>query len=62
MLHGFKLGADDYLTKPFDSEVLLAKITAIINRKESLLVDENEPEEFQIGTYKFDYKLRELVS
>lgn len=60
MLHGFKLGADDYLTKPFDSEVLLAKITAIINRKESLLVDENEPEEFQIGTYKFDYKLREL--
>lgn len=60
MLHGFKLGADDYLTKPFDSEVLLAKITAIINRKESLLVDENEPDEFQIGKYNFDYKLREL--
>ncbi|NNC86274.1 MAG: response regulator transcription factor [Bacteroidia bacterium] len=60
MLHGFKLGADDYLTKPFDSEVLLAKITAIINRKESLLVDENEPDEFTIGKYNFDYKLREL--
>lgn len=60
MLHGFKLGADDYLTKPFDSEVLLAKITAIINRKESLFVDEDEPLEFNIGKYHFDYKLREL--
>jgi two-component system OmpR family response regulator len=26
VLKGFKVGADDYLTKPFDSEVLLAKI------------------------------------
>jgi DNA-binding response OmpR family regulator len=32
VLKGFKLGADDYLTKPFDSEVLLAKIKAILNR------------------------------
>ena len=31
VLKGFKLGADDYLTKPFDSEVLLAKIKAILN-------------------------------
>ena len=29
VLRGFKIGADDYLTKPFDSEVLLAKIKAI---------------------------------
>ena len=31
-MRGFKIGADDYLTKPFDSEVLLAKIKAILNR------------------------------
>ena len=30
VLRGFKIGADDYLTKPFDSEVLLAKIKAIL--------------------------------
>ena len=34
IIHGYKLGADDYITKPFDSEVLLLKIKAIIkNRK-----------------------------
>ena len=35
VLKGFKLGADDYLTKPFDSEVLLAKIKAILNRSKA---------------------------
>jgi len=28
ILNGYKLGADDYITKPFDSEVLLHKIKA----------------------------------
>lgn len=31
-LKGYKLGADDYITKPFDSEVLLMKIHAILKR------------------------------
>ena len=30
VLKGFKIGADDYLSKPFDSEVLLAKIKSIL--------------------------------
>ena len=29
VLKGFKLGADDYISKPFDSEVLLAKIKMV---------------------------------
>ena len=33
VLKGYKVGADDYLNKPFDSEVLLLKIQAIIQRK-----------------------------
>jgi len=35
VLKGYKAGADDYLNKPFDSEVLLMKIRAIIQRKSS---------------------------
>ncbi len=31
IIAGYKLGADDYITKPFDSEVLLLKIKAILN-------------------------------
>jgi DNA-binding response OmpR family regulator len=36
-LKGYKAGADDYLNKPFDSEVLLMKIKAIIQRKALIL-------------------------
>ncbi|WP_400075662.1 response regulator transcription factor [Winogradskyella sp. R77965] len=32
-LKGYKLGAEEYITKPIDEEILLAKISAIINRK-----------------------------
>jgi len=31
VIKGYNLGADDYITKPFDSEVLLMKIKAILN-------------------------------
>ena len=33
VIKGYKVGADDYLNKPFDSEVLLMKIKAIVQRK-----------------------------
>src|SRR2546423_6746182 len=32
VLKGYKTGADDYLTKPFDTEVLLHKIEVILKR------------------------------
>lgn len=34
-LQGFKLGADDYLTKPFSMEVLLARIHAVLRRTDT---------------------------
>lgn len=34
-LHGFKVGADDYLTKPFSMEVLVARMEAILRRSHS---------------------------
>ena len=60
VLRGFKIGADDYLTKPFDSEVLLAKIKAILNRKNFYNAPESDIYEFEIGKFKFNSKLRFL--
>lgn len=40
MLHGFEIGADDYITKPFDSEVLFCKIRALLGR-----VDNNKEQD-----------------
>lgn len=59
IIEGFKLGADDYITKPFDSEVLLYKIRAIIKRNQKL-GSESYDNEFKIGKYTFDYELRLL--
>ena len=60
VLRGFKIGADDYLTKPFDSEVLLAKIKAILKRRNLIKVPEVEEFLFKIGKYNFNSKLRLL--
>jgi two-component system OmpR family response regulator len=49
VLKGYKAGADDYLNKPFDSEVLLMKIKAIIQRKSSDTKTEQVQHEFNIG-------------
>ena len=60
VLKGYKVGADDYLNKPFDSDVLLMKVKAIILRKAS--ENKNEPAkfEFQIGNFLLNSKLRFL--
>ncbi|MDX5446863.1 MAG: response regulator transcription factor [Bacteroidota bacterium] len=59
MLEGFRLGADDYLTKPFDAEVLLYKIKAVLNRGSRPVVDA-EDSQLIIGKYRYDTSLREL--
>ena len=60
VLRGFKVGADDYLSKPFDSDVLLAKIKAILNRQSSIEIPESEDYKFKIGIFSFNSKLRIL--
>jgi two-component system, OmpR family, response regulator len=58
ILKGYNLGADDYITKPFDTEVLLCKISAIIKRQSTSPVTNESI--FNIGTFRFDSKLRQI--
>ncbi len=60
VLKGYKIGADDYLTKPFDSEILLFKIKSIFKRKKLLSNKEPEQNHFNFSGFKFDSKLRTL--
>ena len=60
ILNGYRLGADDYILKPFDSEILLHKIKAILKRNVELNEKQNENFEFHIGKFHFNSKLREL--
>ena len=61
VLKGYKIGADDYLTKPFDSEILLAKIKSILNRKPIIANDKDDSFEFKFGEFNFNSKLRILT-
>ena len=58
ILKGYNVGADDYITKPFDTEVLLCKIQAIIKRQSA--PNETEENSFLLGIYQFDSKLRTI--
>lgn len=59
IIDGFKLGADDYITKPFNSEELLYRISAVLKRGRMKI--NNQQKEFEIGKYHFNYKTRILT-
>lgn len=58
ILRGYNLGADDYITKPFDTEVLLCKIQAILKRESPQTGLEKV--QFVIGSYEFNSVLRQI--
>lgn len=60
-LKGYGLGADDYITKPFDEDELLWRIKAIVNRTR-LPEPEEAGEPFHLGKYTFVYDNHSLTS
>jgi DNA-binding response OmpR family regulator len=60
-IRGFQSGADDYVTKPFETFELLYKIKAILRRSQSQSTN-NKDALFQIGGFQFDFKNQTLVN
>lgn len=61
VLEGFKIGGDDYITKPFNSEELLFRVKAVMRRSTKPEENLENQREFIIGDYHFDYALRILT-
>lgn len=59
-LIGLRLGADDYLTKPFSIEELQLKIEIFLKRSKVFLIEKTETI-FQIGEYHFDFQNLSLI-
>ncbi|MBP8033915.1 MAG: response regulator transcription factor [Bacteroidia bacterium] len=59
-LIGYDIGADDYITKPFDEEELLWKIKAVIRRVPESK-NEIKQEVISIGKYEFDFNNQSLT-
>lgn len=60
ILNGFKIGADDYITKPFSMEELVFRIEAILRRVNGKKKN-NEATTYQIGSFVFDTQKQTLT-
>ncbi len=60
VLEGFKIGADDYITKTFNSEELLLRVQAILRRSGVKPDPQEDIKEFNLGDFHFNYPLRIL--
>lgn len=60
-IEGFKIGGDDYITKPFSMEELKLRIKAVLKRSQKATTPELLLKEFQIGKYIFKPDDRLLI-
>lgn len=58
VLTGYGVGGDDYVTKPFDTDILLAKIRAILARRD---FQTGTKDIYRLGTFIFNARLRTLT-
>ena len=60
-LKGFRFGCDDFIVKPIDEELLLARIYAIMNRSNRHQLTKEVPTNFVIGQFQFDVNNQLLI-
>lgn len=61
-IKGLKIGADDYITKPFSMEVLLLRIQAVMRRVGSNNSIDPNSSVFRVGKFEFDINKQELIA
>jgi DNA-binding response OmpR family regulator len=61
-IKGLKLGADDYIVKPFEADELVLRLTNIIKRTEKRSFTNALPNQIEIGIFSFDTNRFELKS
>ncbi|MGB0810937.1 MAG: response regulator transcription factor [Flavobacteriaceae bacterium] len=61
VLKGYKIGADDYLTKPFDADILLKKLEVLIQRTQKSVQKSKPKSRIVIGDFIFNPRLRTLT-
>lgn len=59
---GLKKGADDYLTKPFNLEELLIRVSKLIEKNKRIQVKESIGDHYQFGNNQLDFKALEAIT
>jgi two-component system alkaline phosphatase synthesis response regulator PhoP len=59
---GLKKGADDYLTKPFNLEELLLRVSKLIEKNKKLQVKESIGDTYQFGNNTIDFKAQDAIA